>query len=98
MAITEAASLKIYEAAISPAFQAYLADGATDEAHAAYSAIVTPLWAEHEARIAEDTEDDTVEEPSDEADEPTDEALEPVEEATEEPVEEPAPTPTKTRK
>ncbi len=49
--MNEKESLATYEAAISPAFQTYQAAGSTDEAFQTYSAIVTPLWAEHEARI-----------------------------------------------
>ncbi len=49
--MNEKESLATYEAAISPAFQTYQAAGSTDEAFKTYSAIVTPLWAEHEARL-----------------------------------------------
>ncbi len=51
MTMTKKESLATYEAAISPAFQTYQAAGSTDEAFKTYSAIVTPLWAEHEARL-----------------------------------------------
>ena len=58
-AVTEAESIKIYEAERSPAFQAYIAAGATDEAFAVYSAAVGPMWDAHLERIGAEAESPT---------------------------------------